>query len=195
MSVIQLQKIWPAIGLPFLLMGLLLLIPFREAAAHTLSVGQPAPNFSLPNQEGKTVSLSDYHDKWLVLYFYPKDFTSGCTTEAQSFRDAVPIINAMGVGVVGISEDSVETHAAFEKAYHLNYTLLADDNGKVAAAYDSLYNLFVTKFAKRHTFIINPQGNIAAMYLDVDPGQNPQQVISELKRLMAATPTPAEKPH
>ncbi|WP_407275838.1 peroxiredoxin [Halothiobacillus sp. DCM-1] len=159
----------------------------QPAAAAPLEAGQAAPAFTLLNQAGQPVSLSAYRGKWLVLYFYPKDFTSGCTTEAQSFRDAVPSIEAMGVSVVGISEDSVASHAAFEKAYNLNYTLLADENGKVAAAYDSLYDLFgLAKIAKRHTFIIDPQGKIAARFLDVDPAQNPQQVITTLKRLMAS---------
>ncbi len=182
----MLRSLWwiptRALALCFALLPALL----QPALAAPPEVGQAAPSFTLLNQAGKPVSLADYRGKWLVLYFYPKDFTSGCTTEAQHFRDAVPTIEAMGVAVVGISEDSVESHAAFEKAYHLNYTLLADDNGKVAAAYDSLYDIFgLAKFAKRHTFIIDPAGKIAASFLDVDPAQNPRQVIATLKQLMA----------
>ncbi|APZ42850.1 peroxiredoxin [Acidihalobacter ferrooxydans] len=160
-------------------------LPFGASAATRLAVGQPAPDFALPNQDNKITTLADYHGKWLVLYFYPKDFTPGCTTEAQHFRDVVPDIQKLGASVVGISEDSVENHVKFIAKYHLNYTLLADDNGKVAAAYHSLYNLFgIMKFAKRHTFIIDPQGRIAAMYMDVNPARNPQEILTRLKELM-----------
>lgn len=163
----------------------LLVLPGSAAAKSALEVGQPAPDFSLPDQTGRTVSLADYRGKWLVLYFYPKDFTPGCTTEAQHFRDAVPDIEKLGAAVIGVSEDSVKNHAKFAETYHLNYTLLADDKGKVAAAYESLYNIFgILKFAKRHTFIIDPQGHIAAIYLNVDPAQNPQQIVIKLQSLM-----------
>lgn len=120
-----------------------------------------------------------------MLYFYPKDFTSCCTTEAQHFRDVVPDIEKLGASVVGVSEDSVESHIKFIDKYHINYTLPADDNGKVAAAYDSLYNIFgVMKFAKRHTFIIDPQGRIAAVFLIVNPAKSPAEILAKLSSLM-----------
>ncbi len=185
-NLLQLKSL-TAWSLSLLLVSLLTLPAGAHADDFKLKVGQAAPTFSLPDQNGKTVSLSSYHGKWLVLYFYPKDFTSGCTTEAKHFRTAVPTIEKMGVTVIGISEDSVKSHAKFAKTYDLNYTLLADDNGKVASAYDSLYDFFgVMKVAKRHTFIINPKGRIAAIYTDVDPSKNPQQIIDKLKTLLPA---------
>lgn len=151
-----------------------------------LKVGEVAPSFNLPDQKGVMHSLSDYQGKWLVLYFYPKDETPGCTTEACSFRDDIFKIQAMGAVVVGISEDDVDSHERFAKKYHLPFTLLADDNGKVAEAYDSLFSIAgMMKFAKRHTFIINPQGRLAAIFMDVDPDDHSQQVITKLKDLIA----------
>lgn len=160
----------------------LLALPLGAAAKPV--VGQRAPDFALPNEHNKTVTLADFRGRWLVLYFYPKDFTSGCTTEAQHFRDVVPDIEKLGASVVGVSEDSVESHIKFIDKYHINYTLLADNNGTVAAAYDSLYNIFgVMKFAKRNTFIIDPQGRIAAMYLGVNPAKSYTVILTKLRSL------------
>jgi peroxiredoxin Q/BCP len=156
-----------------------------NAQATELKVGDVAPAFSLPDQAGKLHSLADYRGKWLVLYFYPKDETPGCTTEACQFRDDIATIQGLGVTVVGISEDSIASHERFAKKYHLPYTLLADDDGQVAAEYDSLFSIFgLMKFAKRHTFIINPEGRLAAIYTDVDPKDHSKQIIAELKVLV-----------
>ena len=153
-----------------------------------LKLGDAAPSFNLPDQKGVMHSLSDYRGKWLVLYFYPKDETPGCTTEACAFRNDIATIQVMGAVVVGISEDSIDSHEQFAKKYHLPFTLLADDNGKVAEAYDSLFSILgMMKFAKRHTFIITPQGRLAAMFMDVDPGDHSKQVISKLKTLIAGS--------
>ncbi|OYV46178.1 MAG: peroxiredoxin [Halothiobacillus sp. 24-54-40] len=156
-----------------------------NAQAAELQVGDAAPAFSLPDQAGKLHSLADYRGKWLVLYFYPKDETPGCTTEACQFRDDIATIQGLGVTVVGISEDSIASHERFAKKYHLPYTLLADDDGKVAADYDSLFSIFgLMKFAKRHTFIIDPQGRLAAIYTDVDPKDHSKQIIAALEKLL-----------
>ncbi len=152
-----------------------------------LKLGEAAPSFSLPDQKGVMHTLSDYRGKWLVLYFYPKDETPGCTTEACTFRDDIATIQSMGAVVVGISEDSIDSHARFAKKYHLPFTLLADDNGKVAQAYDSLFSILgMMKLAKRHTFIIDPQGRLAAMFMDVDPDDHSKQVIAKLTSLIAS---------
>lgn len=164
---------------------LLLALPVGATARPAIAVGQVAPDFRLPDQHGQTVTLAGFRGRWLVLYFYPKDFTPGCTTEAQHFRDVVPQIQQLGAAVVGISEDSVKSHARFARVYHLDYTLLADDNGQVAAAYDSLYNILgILKFAKRHTFIISPAGRIAVAFMNVDPARNPGEVVTKLTHLM-----------
>lgn len=152
-----------------------------------LKLGEEAPTFNLPDQKGALHSLSDYRGKWLVLYFYPKDGTPGCTTEACAFRNDIATIQEMGAVVVGISEDSIDSHERFTKKYHLPFTLLADDNGEVAKAYDSLFSILgMMKLAKRHTFIINPQGRLAAMFMDVDPDDHSKQVIAKLKSLIAS---------
>jgi peroxiredoxin Q/BCP len=156
-----------------------------DAKANELKVGDVAPSFNLPDQAGKLHSLADYRGQWLVLYFYPKDETPGCTTEACQFRDDIATIQGLGVTVVGISEDSISSHERFAKKYHLPYTLLADDDGKVAADYDSLFSIFgFMKFAKRHTFIIDPQGRLAAIFTDVDPKDHSKQIIATLKSLI-----------
>lgn len=152
-----------------------------------LKLNEAAPSFNLSDQKGVIHTLSDYRGKWLVLYFYPKDETPGCTTEACAFRNDIASIQAMGAVVVGISEDTIGSHERFAKKYHLPFTLLADDNGKVAEAYDSLFSIFgMMKLAKRHTFIINPQGRLAAMFMDVNPDDHSKQVISKLKSLIAS---------
>ena len=171
-----------------IIVGVFMLLSFLFGAgvqANELKVGDVAPAFNLPDQAGKLHSLADYRGRWLVLYFYPKDETPGCTTEACQFRDDIATIQGMGVTVVGISEDSIASHERFAKKYHLPYTLLADDDGKVAAEYDSLFSIFgLMKFAKRHTFIIDPQGRLAAIFTDVNPSDHSKQVIAALKQLM-----------
>lgn len=163
-------------------------LPWSAKHGSSLEIGSRAPDFSLPDQNGRTIGLADYRGKWLVLYFYPKDFTPGCTAEAQGFRDAVPDLERLGAAVVGVSKDGAKDHARFARAYRLIHPLLADGDGKVAAAYESLCNILgVLKFAKRRTFIIDPRGHIAAMYLNVDPAQNPQQIVTKLQRLMGVS--------
>lgn len=159
--------------------------PPGVTARPSLEVGQRAPSFNLPDQHGTIVGLADFRGRWLVLYFYPKDFTPGCLTQAQHLRDVLPQIQHLEAEIVGISEDSVQSHARFDRTHHLNYTLLADDRGKVAAAYNSLYNLLgVLKFAKRHSFIIDPEGRIAAIFMNVDPVSSARQLVTKLTRLM-----------
>ena len=163
-----------------LLKGLLLL---NQAHADELSVGSVAPDFSLKDQDSKTQRLADYKGQWVVLYFYPKNDTPGCTTEACSFRDDIYQIKALSTQIIGVSLDDSESHAAFAKKYNLPFPLLADSEAKVAKAYGSLLNLGVIKFALRHTFIIDPQGTIQKIYRDVDPDLHSQQVIADLKTL------------
>lgn len=150
--------------------------------------GQAAPDFSLMDQNGKLQNLADYRGKWLVLYFYPKDETPACTTQACAFRDDILTIRKLGAEVMGVSIDDASRHAKFAKKHGLPFPLLADKDGVVAARYGSLTNLLVMKLAKRNTFIIDPQGRIAKVYAGADAGRNSEQVIADLPKLEAARP-------
>lgn len=152
-------------------------------AADAIKVNQAAPAFSLIDQNGKTRALADYRGKWLVLYFYPKDDTPGCTQEACAFRDDFHQITTLGGVVLGISIDDTQSHLAFAKKYHLPFPLLSDPQGLVAAKYGALSDLGFIKIAKRHTFIIDPHGGIAKVYLKVTPARHAQEIIADLKAL------------
>lgn len=147
--------------------------------------GQAAPDFKLPDQSGKLHRLADYHGKWLVLYFYPKDDTPGCTKQACAFRDDIAKLRELGAEVVGVSVDDTASHAEFAKKYSLPFPLLADQQGATAERYGSLTKLLVMKFAKRNTFLIDPQGKVAKVYLSAEAGQNSEQVIADLRVLLA----------
>jgi peroxiredoxin Q/BCP len=145
--------------------------------------GSAAPDFNLQDQNGQSHRLRDYSGRWLVLYFYPKDDTPVCTQEACRFRDDIGTLGDLDASVVGVSIDSARSHAAFAKKYQLPFPLLADPGGRTAAAYDSLLNLGVVRFARRHTFIISPDGQIAARFDQVDPARHAQDVARTLKAL------------
>jgi len=147
--------------------------------------GEPAPGFTLPDQTGKMRGIEDFRGKWLVLYFYPKDDTPGCTEEACTFRDDLHKLTALGAEIVGVSVDDTLSHAAFARKYHLPFPLLSDENGGVAARYGSLRNFGFLKIAKRNTFLIDPQGKVARVYLSVSTSRNSQEVIEDLKKLTA----------
>ena len=164
----------------------LLIAPAFVMAAEPPEIGAPAPAFSLPDQAGKTHALADYAGRWLVLYFYPKDDTPGCTTEACNFRDDIVRIRKLGAEVVGVSVDDVASHAAFAQKHSLPFPLLADEGGAVAASYGALRDLMVMKMAKRVTFIIDPTGRVAQRYLDVDPKAHAAEVVADLERLQKA---------
>lgn len=152
-------------------------------AAEIPKAGQRAPSFTLPDQHGKTHRLTDYAGKWVVLYFYPKNDTPGCTKEACSFRDDLFQLEKLGAKVIGASVDDTDSHARFAKKYHLPFPLLADKDGKLAESYGALTNLGLIKFAKRYTFLIDPQGNIAKTYLSVDTSRHSQEIIDDLKKM------------
>lgn len=146
-------------------------------------VGQPAPSFSLPDQNGKVHSLDDYKGRWVVLYFYPKDDTPGCTQEACEFRDDLHKLTALGAQVIGVSVDDTASHAEFAKKYHLPFPLLADKDGRIADNYGALRNLVLIKIAKRYTFLIDPQGKVAKSYLKVDTSRHSKEIVDDLARL------------
>jgi len=150
-----------------------------------------AADFDLLDQDGVSHKLSDYKDKWLVLYFYPKDDTPGCTAEACSFRDErSDIIDQTGAVVVGVSKDSVASHKKFSDKYHLNFTLLSDPDHQVIEAYHSWKpKKFMGKEfmgTERNTFIIDPKGNIAKEYLGVNPKNHAEEIIKDLKELQSS---------
>ena len=156
-------------------------IAWRFAFAGTPpEAGSIAPDFSLPSQDGSAVSLSEFRGKWVVLYFYPKDMTPGCTIEAHNFqRDQAEYARRNAV-VVGVSVDSPDSHKQFCAKEGLNFKLLADTEHKVAAEYGSLMNFGVAQVAARHTFLIDPQGKIERAYTSVDPNKHSQEVLAAL---------------
>jgi peroxiredoxin Q/BCP len=146
-------------------------------------VGQPAPDFSLPSVEGATVSLKDFKGKWVVLYFYPKDFTSGCTLEAHNFeRDLAKYQNESAI-IVGVSADSTQSHKDFCAKEGLNFKLLADPQLKTITEYGSVMEHNGTKMAARNTFLIGPDGKIARVYLKVNPAGHSEEVLKDLASL------------
>lgn len=145
--------------------------------------GAPAPSFKLQDQNGDWHTLDEYHGKWLALYFYPKDDTPGCTTEACNFRDNIYAFKAIGAAVVGISVDDVDSHKEFSDKYKLPFTLLADPTHETAMAYGVLKDYKLAKIASRQSFLIDPDGNIAKHYEDVDPKDHTAEVLADIKTL------------
>ena len=160
-------------------LALVVLVPRLLSRGATPTQGSNAPNFTLPSQEG-FVSLKDYRGKWVVLYFYPKDQTPGCSREAHNFQVDQPKYAERNAVVLGVSLDSVDSHKKFCAKEGLNFKLLADTNHQVTDAYGSLTNLGLVKFAARHTFLIDPSGKIAKAYTSVDPLKHSGEVLAEL---------------
>ena len=148
-------------------------------------VGKAAPGFNLQDQNGEWHDLQDYQGSWLAIYFYPKDDTPGCTTEACNFRDNIYAFKAIGASVVGISVDDVESHQEFSTKYKLPFTILADEDGETARAYGVLRDWKLIKIASRQSFLVDPDGVIVKHYEDVDPDTHTQQVLADLEALMA----------
>jgi peroxiredoxin Q/BCP len=168
-------------------LGAVLSVFTVAAAAAVPAVGTPAPEFSLPDQHGKVRQLADWRGQWLVLYFYPKDDTPGCTTEACNFRDDWQQLGALNAQVVGISVDTSASHQAFAEKYHLPFPLLADVKGEVAVRYGAISDWKLFKFAKRYTFLIDPQGRIAKTYLSVNAARHAGEVVGDLRQLQSGT--------
>lgn len=146
-------------------------------------VGQAAPAFTLPSQEGTNVSLGQYHGKWVVVYFYPKDQTSGCTIEAKGFQRDMGKFETANAVVLGISVDSVKSHQAFCAKDGLHFKLLADPNKEVVARYGSLGNYMGIKMAKRNTFLVNPEGKIVKEWIGVDPNHHSTEVLAAIEEM------------
>ncbi len=172
-------------GFSLLLMAAIYLM-FPTYATSSPAIGSQAPEFDLLDQNSKRQRLSDYRGKWLVLYFYPKDDTPGCTTEACNFRDDYFRIRALGAVVMGVSLDDVRSHKEFSEKYHLPFSLLADDKKQLAQAYGVLRGFGPVSYSSRQTFIIDPQGRIAHHYETVRPRQHATEIINDLKKLIAS---------
>jgi len=157
----------------------------RKLEQPIVELGAKAPDFTLPSQDGSKISLSQFKGKWVVLYFYPKDMTSGCTIEAHNFQRDQQQYQDKNAVALGVSVDSVDSHKQFCTKEGLNFKLLSDSDHRVTEEYGSLTNLGVVKFAARHTFIIDPQGKIVKVYTDVSPNQHSQEVLAELTELQA----------
>jgi peroxiredoxin Q/BCP len=153
----------------------------RGVLAEPLKVGQVAPDFNLPDQNGKSHQLTDYRGKWLVLYFYVKDNTPGCTKQACKFRDDIHQLRDLGAEVIGVSVDGSASHAKFAKKYGLPFPLLADSKGETAKRYDSIWSII--GMAKRNTYLIDPEGRIAKIYLSASASRNSAEVIEDLKKM------------
>ena len=164
------------------LMAAALALPGTVLAA---SVGEPAPDFELADQYGATHSLEDFRGKWLVVFFYPKADTPGCTTEACNFRDNIYAIRGAGAEVVGISVDSVEDQKKFSDKYKLPFTILSDTGGETCDDYGVLRSFGSMEVANRESFIVNPEGLVVKHYEKVSPDTHTQDVIADLERFQA----------
>lgn len=148
-----------------------------------LPLNQPAPEFTLPTNTGDgEISLSDYRGEWVVVYFYPKDFTPGCTLEARRFQQDLPKYSAKNTQILGISVDDVASHAEFCDSEGLKFPLLADVDGTVSKAYGS----WLGYSALRHTYVVDPAGNLRAIFTGVKPVIHSQEVLAKLDELQAA---------
>jgi peroxiredoxin Q/BCP len=146
-------------------------------------LNQPAPNFTLPTNTGAgTISLSDYRGKWVVLYFYPQDFTPGCTLEARRFQQDLPKYIAKNTQILGVSVDDVDSHSEFCDSEGLKFPLLADTTAEVSKAYGS----WMGYVALRHTYLIDPEGVLRETYLGVNPAIHSAEVLARLNELQAS---------
>ena len=152
----------------------------RSGAAAPPAAGTAAPAVSLQSQEGKTVTLEQNKGKWVVLYFYPKDFTSGCTTEAHNFQRDLALYEKFGAVVLGVSHDTADSHKSFCAKEGLNFKLLADTTGAVSKEYDSVMAMGDKALSARNTFLIDPTGVIRKVYLKVNPATHSDDVLADL---------------
>jgi thioredoxin-dependent peroxiredoxin len=152
-------------------------------AADPPAVNTPAPDFTLKSQENKTVSLHDFRGKWVVLYFYPKDMTPGCTIEAHNFQADQDKYTKINAAIVGVSVDPVDSHVEFCTKENLTFKLLSDADHKVVNMYGSTQKFGATEVAARNTFLVDPQGNIRKEFIKVDPNPHSKEVLAALDEL------------
>jgi len=170
-----------------ILMTILIILGFGFgtvlAETDSVRVGKPAPDFSLRDQTGEMHTLSDYKGQWVLLYFYPKDDTPGCTVEACTFRDRYEDFKKTSLKIFGISTDDVKSHKAFAEKYGLPFTILADPKAKVTKKYGVKNPIL--NMAKRHSFLIDPESKIQKIYKNVTPADHPEEILNDLKGLQS----------
>jgi peroxiredoxin Q/BCP len=169
----------------FLVLAIVVVFALRPVNALTEvpTVGAAAPSFKLTTNEGHEASLGDFKGKWVVLYFYPKDFTSGCTLEAHNFQRDLEKYTAANAVILGVSVDTAESHKSFCAKEGLNFKLLADVGGAVSEQYGSTMEFNGNKYSARNTFIIDPKGNIAKVFVKVSPAAHSEEVLAALAAL------------
>ena len=167
--------------------GLAVYVLGMRAGDKAPAVGTSAPDFTLNSQEGKAVSLSSFRGKWVILFFYPKDFTSGCTMEAHNFQRDLTLYEKKNAVIVGVSMQDEDSHRKFCTKEGLSFKLLADTKHDVSSLYDSVMNLAVAKLSARHTFLIDPQGMVRRVYLEVHPDKHSEELLAALDELQQST--------
>ncbi len=172
-----------AAALPALALLLTFSSPIVKAADDTPAVGTMAPDFTLSSQEGKMVSLHDFKGQWVVLYFYPKDMTQGCTIEAHNFQRDLPQYDSRKAAILGVSVDTVDSHVQFCTKESLTFKLLADPDKKIVTKYGSTQTFGTTMVAARNTFMIDPKGVIRKVYVKVNPTPHSTEVLAALDEL------------
>jgi peroxiredoxin Q/BCP len=164
--------------------GVVALYSFTARAGDNAPVvGSAAPDFTLNNQEGKAISLHDFKGKWVVLYFYPKDMTPGCTIEAHNFQRDLAKYDAKNAVILGVSVQDEKSHQEFCAKEGLNFKLLADTKMEVSGKYDSIMNLGVVKLSARHTFLIDPSGTVRKVWTEVDVKTHSDDVLASIDEL------------
>jgi len=163
--------------------GVAVLAVLLRAGDRGPAVDSPAPDFTLNSQEGKPISLHNFKGKWVVLYFYPKDMTSGCTIEAHNFQRDLAKYDARNAIILGVSVQDEKTHQEFCAKESLTFKLLADSRKQVSEKYGSIMNLGITKLSARHTFLIDPSGIIRRVWTDVDVKKHSDEVLAALDEL------------
>ncbi|MFZ2085371.1 MAG: peroxiredoxin [Candidatus Sulfotelmatobacter sp.] len=175
-----------AVSILFLTLALSALFAVAADQPQPPAAGSQAPAFSLPSQEGAQVSLDQFRGKWVVLYFYPKDFTSGCTIEAHNFQRDIDKYTEKNAAIVGVSVDDVDSHKSFCAKEGLNFKLLADSSHAVVQKYGSIMEYNGMTLAARNTFLIDPNGVIRKVYLKVSPQGHSGEVLADLQQLQSA---------
>lgn len=171
----------------YVLATLFCLTAYQSIAADMPQAGTAAPSFTLPSQDGKDVSLSDYQGKWVVLYFYPKDFTKGCSLEAHNFQADIAKYRVRDAVIIGVSVDSVDSHKSFCTKQGLDFKLLSDTKHAVSETYGSVMKHGDDTLSARNTFLIDPRGVIRKVYTPVSPAGHSSEVLADLERMQGTT--------